>query len=158
MAGASLANTGRVGSAGVSPTYIPTDLRQQVRVDAGRHCGYCLSPEVLLGVSLEFEHIIPEAAGGSTVRENLWLACRRCNQFKGDRIQANDPQTGESVSLFNPRTQHWADHFSWQPDGARIAGLTPCGRATVESLQLNHERIVETRRFWVEAGWWPPTL
>lgn len=138
-------------------TYIPAELRQQVRADAGRRCGYCLSPEVLLGMFLEFEHIIPQAANGSTVRENLWLACRRCNQFKGDRVEAIDPQTGELVPLFNPRAQHWAGHFSWQPDGARITGLTPCGRATAEALQLNHERIVETRRFWVEAGWWPPT-
>ena len=80
-----------------------------------------------------------------------------CVAVKGDRTQAIDPQTGESVPLFNPRTQHWFDHFIWQPDGTQIAGLTPCGRATVVALRLNNEHIVETRRFWVEAGWWLPT-
>jgi len=43
----------------------------------------------------------------------------------------------------------WAEHFAWSPDGAVIIGRTPIGRAT-------NEFIVNTRRFWVEAGRWPP--
>jgi hypothetical protein len=105
---------------------------------------------------LEFEHIIPQVAGGKTIRENLWLACRRCNQFKADNTHATDPQSGESVPLFNPRTQSWLQHFVWGSDDTQIIGLTPCGRATVVALHLNHEVIVRTRSFWVEAGWWPP--
>lgn len=106
---------------------------------------------------LEIEHIIPQAAGGLTVRENLWLACHRCNEFKGDRTQAVDPLTGERVALFNPRTQRWREHFTWSPDGTLVVGLTPSGRATVVALQLNNLYVVEARRFWVEAGWHPPT-
>ena len=136
--------------------YIPVELRRQVRADAGRRCGYCRSPEVLTGMPLEIEHIIPEAAGGLTVRENLWLACHRCNEFKGDRTHAVDPLTGESITLLNPRTQRWHEHFAWSLDGTLIVGLTPCGRATVVALRLNNEYVVEARRFWVEAGWWPP--
>jgi 5-methylcytosine-specific restriction endonuclease McrA len=60
---------------------------------------------------LDIEHIIPEAAGGPTVRANLWLACHRCNEFKGDRTHATDPVSGKSVRLFNPRTQKWHEHF-----------------------------------------------
>ncbi|MBC8448448.1 MAG: HNH endonuclease [Chloroflexi bacterium] len=140
----------------MTPAYIPVELRQQIRADAGRRCGYCRSPEVLTGMPLEIEHIIPEAAGGLTVRENLWLACHRCNEFKGDRTHAVDPFTGERVVLFNPRTQRWREHFAWSPDGTLIVGLTPCGRATVVALRLNNEYVVEARCFWVEAGWWPP--
>jgi HNH endonuclease len=106
---------------------------------------------------LEYEHLYPEARGGVTVRENLWLACTRCNDFKGDRTDAVDPQTGETVPLFNPRTQSWTEHFSWSLDGTLIIGLTQIGRATVVALRLNNEFIVVARRFWVEAGWWPPT-
>jgi hypothetical protein len=105
---------------------------------------------------LEIEHIMPEAAGGLSVRENLWLACHRCNEFKGDRTRAIDSLTGENAAFFNPRTQRWHNHFAWSPDGTHIVGLTPCGRATVVALRLNNEYIVEARRFWVEAGWWPP--
>lgn len=141
----------------MTATYLPAALRQQVRADAGRHCGYCLSPEMLIGMPLEFEHIVPRVAGGLSTRENLWLACRRCNQFKGDRTAAIDPQTDEQVLLFNPRLQNWFEHFAWQPNGTHIVGLTSHGRVTVLALRLNNDYIVESRRFWVEAGWWPPT-
>jgi len=105
---------------------------------------------------LEFEHLYPEALGGLTVRENLWLACTRCNDYKGDRIDAVDAETGAQVALFNPRTHVWAEHFAWSPDGTTIIGRTPIGRAMAAALRLNNEFIVNTRRFWVEAGRWPP--
>lgn len=105
---------------------------------------------------LEFDHLHPEALGGPTERANLWLACTRCNDFKGDRIDGIDPETGESVTLFNPRTQRWAEHFAWSTSGTHILGLTPTGRAAVVALRLNNEFILVTRQFWVEAGWWPP--
>jgi hypothetical protein len=141
----------------MTPAYIPVELRRQVRADAAGRCGYCQTPEALIGMPLEFEHLHPEAHGGATVRENLWLACTRCNDFKGDRIGAFDPETGETVPLFNPRTQIWTEHFAWSPDGTLIIGVTPVGRATVVALRLNNEYIVVARRFWVEAGWWPST-
>jgi hypothetical protein len=137
-------------------SYISAELRQQVRADAGRRCGYCLSLEALTGIPLEIEHIIPESKGGVTGRENLWLACHSCNKFKGDRTQAIDPQTEEVVSLFNPRTQNWPEHFRWSLDGTLIIGSTPSGRATVEALQMNNDYVVEARRFWALAGWHPP--
>jgi len=107
---------------------------------------------------LEIEHIMPESAGGQTDIENLWLACHRCNQFKSDRYQAIDPTTEQTVSLFNPRTQDWYEHFRWHPSGLTIIGLTESGRATVEVLQMNNEYIIDTRRYWVMSGWHPPQL
>jgi hypothetical protein len=53
------------------------------------------------GVPLEFEHLYPEAYGGLTVRENLWLACTRCNGFRGDRVDAIDRR---QVSVCRPST------------------------------------------------------
>ena len=105
---------------------------------------------------LDIDHLIPEALGGETIRENLWLACSRCNDFKGGRTKSLDPFTRESTPLFNPRTQRWTEHFSWSVAGERILGRTPTGRATVEALRLNNEFIVIARQFWVEAGRWPP--
>jgi hypothetical protein len=136
---------------------ISAELRRQVREDAGDRCGYCLSAERLLGIALELEHLLPESASGKTERENLWLACRRCNLFKSDRCSASDPLTSEAVRLFNPRRDAWNEHFRWSLDGTRIIGLTPNGRATVEALQLNHSLIVITRELWVRAGVHPPT-
>ena len=105
---------------------------------------------------MDAEHILPVAGGGKTVRENLWLACHRCNRFKSDRTHAPDPLTGELTPLFNPRTQVWDEHFRWSRDGTEILGLTAIGRATVVALQMNNEYVVESRRFWVIAGWHPP--
>ncbi len=90
------------------------------------------------------------------VEENLWLACISCNQFKSSQTQSYDSLTGETVALFNPRTQKWQEHFKWSDDGTEIIGLTICGRATIEALQLNHEDIIGARSLWVQAGWWPP--
>jgi hypothetical protein len=105
---------------------------------------------------LDIEHIYPEALGGPTERENRWLACTRCNDFKGDRTSA-DADGGDSVPLFNPRTGIWTAHFAWSGDGTRILGLTAVGRAMVEALRLNNEFIMIARQFWVEADRWPPS-
>jgi hypothetical protein len=106
---------------------------------------------------LDIDHLLLEASGGATTRENLWLACPRCNDFKGDRVEAPDPVTDASTPLFNPRAQRWTEHFSWSHNGVRILGRTPIGRATVEALRLNNDFIVVARQFWVEAGRWPPS-
>ncbi len=96
------------------------------------------------------------ASGGTTIEENMWLACRRCNAFKGRQTKAQDPRTSEIIVLFNPRQQEWSEHFRWNDDGTEIMGKTPCGRATVEALKMNNANVIVARRLWVSAGWWPP--
>src|SRR5208282_673984 len=100
--------------------YIPVDLAQRVREDARNRCGYCLSPQHLVLGRLQIEHLLPRSRGGPTEETNLWLSCALCNNYKGDRINAVDPETGETVPLFNPRLQSWFEHFRWSPDGLRI--------------------------------------
>jgi len=46
---------------------------------------------------LEFKHLHPEARGGAAVCQKLWLACARCNDFKGDRTDAVNQEMGETV-------------------------------------------------------------
>ena len=67
---------------------------------------------------LETEHIIPLARGGGNDESNLWLSCSLCNRYKGAQIAGSDPYSGETVALFNPRTQVWSEHFRWSRDGA----------------------------------------
>jgi hypothetical protein len=136
--------------------HISFALREKIIRQARHRCGYCLRDEALLGMPLTIDHIIPQAAGGPTIEENLWLACRRCNEFKGSQTHAPDPQTGEIVTLFNPRLQIWAEHFFWSENGTEIVGRTSCGRATMIALKMNNPEIVVARRLWVSAGWWPP--
>lgn len=79
-----------------------------------------------------------------------------CNVYKGEKAHAIDDVTAEFVPLFNPRTQNWLQHFRWSSDGTMVDGLTPCGRATVEALQLNNKWAIDARRNWVSVGWHPP--
>lgn len=101
----------------MSKTYIPKALRRRVATQARYRCGYCLTPERIVGMEMEVDHIIPEARGGRTEEANLWLACSPCNEHKSDRVEAPDPQTGELVPLFHPRQQRWTEHFAWSKDG-----------------------------------------
>src|SRR5262249_6647521 len=137
--------------------YIPVEVERRVRAAARNRCGYCLSPQHLVMARLEIEHLIPRAKGGTDDESNLWLSCPLCNGHKSDKTHATDPQTGQPVPLFSPRTQRWSEHFQWSPDGLRIIGLTPVGRATVAALHLDDDPdALEVRSFWVVAGWHPP--
>ena len=107
------------------------------------------------------DHILPQSFGGSDDVENLALACHRCNERHYNFTTATDPETKETVSLFNPRQQQWADHFIWTVEGLKIVGITPIGRAMCIRLDLNDEShdqgaIKDAGWFWVQGGWHPP--
>lgn len=102
------------------------------------------------------DHIIPLATGGTSDIETLCLACYRCTEFKGTKISATDPVSGNVVSLFNPRRQLWDHHFAWSDDGSLIVGRTACGRATIDALRMNDDWLVQARRIWIVAGLHPP--
>lgn len=140
----------------MSKTYVPKELRRRIAEHARHRCGYCLTSQKITGMHLDVEHIIPEARGGKTEEDNLWLACPDCNEFKGDRLEGIDPFTEEVVQLFDPRHQHWIDHFAWTAAGDEIVGLTAIGRATVAALKLNRALLIDARRMWVKVGWHPP--
>lgn len=65
-------------------------------------------------------------------------------------------QTGQDVPLFNPRQDKWSDHFIWSADGLHIIPLTAIGRATVELLDLNRERVLRIRAADVSINRHPP--
>jgi hypothetical protein len=123
---------------------IPRSLRQALHAEQPEpYCAYCHSPEKLLGMSLEIDHIVPRVAGGSTELSNLCLCCRSCNGYKWQHTHARDPLTGRRVRLFHPRRQHWTTHLTWSADGTLLIGQTATGRATVMLLRMNNELIME---------------
>lgn len=136
--------------------YVSERLKIKIRQQAVDRCGYCQSLQKYVWGTLEIEHIIPKSKGGSNDEQNLWLACRPCNLYKSDQTYGIDPITDENSPLFNPRTQHWREHFSWSDDGVYILGLTSCGRATVKALQMNSPCVITVRHAWVSVGWHPP--
>ena len=117
--------------------HIPVALRAQVRAQAAGRCAFCQSPEELLGVTFEIDHVVPVSAGGTTSADNLCLSCPTCKRHKAARMLGPDPLSRQNTPLFRPRSESWNDHFAWSDDGATIIGITPTGRATVESLPMN---------------------
>ncbi|HEY9602853.1 MAG TPA: HNH endonuclease [Allocoleopsis sp.] len=137
--------------------YIPEKSRNQIAETDYKRCCYCLTSEANSGIPMTHDHILPISKGGETTVENVCLACRSCNEFKGDATEATDPLTGETFPLFNPRQQKWSDHFAWSSDGTRVEGLTATGRATIVRLQMNNSVIIAARWRWTISGWHPPT-
>jgi len=89
----------------MSKAYIPAPVRQRVAEAAHYRCGYCLTSQAVVAIPMHVEHIIPEAAGGPSIEDNLWLACPLCNGYKSTQTHAPDPQTGERAPLtLEPRT------------------------------------------------------
>jgi hypothetical protein len=131
---------------------LPKATRNLVFRRARARCEYCRSPAAFAHQSFSIEHIRPQIRRGRDSVRNLALSCQGCNNHKYDRTAGRDPVSGREVRLFHPRRDQWADHFAWADDGARVLGLTPTGRATVETLQLNREPLVNLRRVLVQAG------
>ncbi|MGI8670418.1 MAG: HNH endonuclease [Aridibacter sp.] len=135
---------------------VSEELDSKIRTTAGNRCGYCLAPQKLLSYKLEIEHIHPKAKGGKDKENNLWLACRQCNLYKGIKTHGQDLISLERVKIFNPRQQNWSEHFVWDERDTRIIGKTPVGRVTVSILQLNNELQKTAREFWKLTGIFPP--
>jgi len=134
----------------VSLTYVSTDLRRQVKERADGRCEYCLLSEADAFFTREVDHVIAEKHGGATTFENLALACFDCNRFKRSDIASINPDTGEIVALFNPRTQIWSDHFAVAAGVINL--LTNFGETTVHLLKMNLPERVETRKALAELG------
>jgi 5-methylcytosine-specific restriction endonuclease McrA len=116
-------------------------------------CEYCQTPQQATGQAMHVEHIIPNSGNDP---DGLCLSCASCNLSKAQATEAIDPETNELVSLFNPRTQVWSEHFEWIKEDTVINGKTAIGRATSIRLKMNLSRLVEARKIWVLAGIHPP--
>ena len=108
----------------------------------------------LQGGTFHVEHIVPRSRGGQSVLDNLAWACPGCNLCKSDQVEVVDPLSGNLVSLFDPRSNPWSDHFTW--DGYLIVPLTAIGRATISALNMNHDRRILIRQAEELFGLFPP--
>ena len=106
-------------------------------------------PDGLSRLRFQLDHVIAQKHGGPLKEENLAWACFRCNSHKGPNLAGWD-EKGGMVRLFNPRSDHWGEHFRWS--GARLMGKTSVGRATVKVLCMNRPEVVELRECWLREG------
>lgn len=119
-------------------------------------CEYCGSLARYAPQSFTIEHIVPRSKGGETILENLAFSCPGCNGHKYNKTHGYDPVSGQMAALYHPRQQNWHEHFSWNSDYSIIIGLTPTGRATLETLQLNRACLINLRRLLSMRGEHPP--
>lgn len=118
--------------------------RKTVRDRAEDRCEYCRLRQKHAPLwHHQLEHIIPIKHGGASDLDNLAWTCVRCNLSKSSNLSGIDAVSRQVVELFNPRTQHWLDHFKHL--GAEIVGRTPTGRATVAVLNMNEPKRLELR-------------
>lgn len=116
--------------------YISVDLRRLVYERAQGCCEYCLLLE-LAGFSVhQYDHIIAQKHGGTTIPKNLALAYPFCNRRKDSDIAAIDSATGKLVQLVD----------------AQIVPLTGIGRATTHLLQFNLPTRIEERALLMKTG------
>jgi hypothetical protein len=127
-----------------------------IRQRANYLCEFCHANERWQYVKFTVDHIIPLSLGGDDNTDNLALACFHCNRRKTNKLVAVDPQSKVEVSLFNPRLDSWDKHFIWSVDRLHVIGVTAIGRATVNALLLNRNRVIPIRGADLEIGRHPP--
>lgn len=75
------------------------EVREYLLEKWGRKCAYCGAGQV----PLEIEHIVPKSTGGSDRVNNLTLACKPCNQRKGNQavetFLANKPIVLQTIKV-----------------------------------------------------------
>ena len=128
--------------------------REFVRKRANGRCEYCRFPEHSVPyLVFHVDHIIAKQhldVISDDPSELAW-ACSECNYHKGPNLTSIDPLTGEQVSVFHPRKDHWEIHFDVQ--NGVIVGKTPIGlRLTARLLNMNASRLVRLRKTLVTLG------
>lgn len=131
--------------------HIPAALKRMVRQRAADRCEYCHFPQDSQEAAFHIDHILPLADGGTTVIDNLALACVTCSLTKAARTVGQDPETGQLVRLFHPRRDEWSRHFQWAQNW-QLMGLTATGRATIRALRINRSKAIRIRQLLDRLG------
>lgn len=135
---------------------VPPSVQRIVRERAHGLCEYCHTAEQWQYVLFTIDHVVPLVVGGTDAPDNLALACFHCNRRKSGHPAMAVSGAEPDKPLFDPRRQDWSDHFAWAADGERLVGLTDVGRATIDLLAMNRERVIAIRRADIAVGRHPP--
>ena len=134
-------------------SYISEQTRRLVGQRAEFRCEYCKVREIDTFIAFGIDHIISQKHGGGNELDNLAFACQHCNAHKGSDITTILDSYQDIVTLFNPRSQNWGDHF--YSKSGKILGFTKIGTATVKLLQMNDPDRIIQRALLESAGCWP---
>jgi hypothetical protein len=132
-------------------------VKKQVAMRANYLCEYCCASAIYSAHPFNLDHIIPISQNGSNDLSNLAHACGGCNGSKFDKTHGIDPTTKEFVSLFNPRTMIWSEHFIWSENFLEMVGISSIGRATIFTLKTNRDGVKNLRKLLMYENLHPPT-
>lgn len=142
----------------MAKSYISVGIKTHVINRSRGFCEYCKCPADFSTEPFSIEHILPRSKEGLNELENLAYACIGCNIYKSDKTEFLDIVSQEIVSLFNPRTMDWHEHFIWDESLTALIGKTAIGRTTIEALKLNRRQIKNLRRALIAIGEHPPKI
>jgi 5-methylcytosine-specific restriction endonuclease McrA len=125
------------------------DVKEYLLEKWGRHCAYCGKG----GQPLQIEHIVPKIRGGSDRVGNLALACRPCNQEKGNRTAAEYGHPEVQRRAKRPLKDAAAINATRRALVARLRedGL-PVEQATGGETKYNRTRLGLPKAHWVDAA------
>ena len=132
--------------------WISAELRQAITDRANLLCEYCLIAEADTFYGCQVDHIISLKHGGSSELDNLAYACALCNRAKGSDI-GSISATGEFTRFFNPRTDHWSEHF--RLEGSVIQPLTTIGEVTARIFGFNDSARLHEREEMIRFNKYP---
>jgi hypothetical protein len=132
--------------------WISAELRQTIADRAKSLCEYCLIAEEDTFYGCEVDHIISLKHGGSSEPENLAYAWALCNRAKGSDV-GSVSTSGEFTRFFNPRTDHWSEHF--RLERAAISPLTTIGEVTARIFGFNDGARLHEREEMIRFGKYP---
>lgn len=125
------------------------EVREYLLEKFGHKCAYCGAESV----PMEVEHIIPRSRGGSDRVSNLAIACKACNQIKGNltaaefghpEVQAQARQTLKAAAVIN--AARWAIFRRLEATGL------PLEVGTGALTKLNRTQLGLPKRHWADAA------
>ncbi len=139
----------------MSSTYVSAELRRLVVARADSLCEYCLVHADDAFFGCEVDHVVSEKHGGLTTADNLAFACLPCNRRKGSDIGSVAEGTGALTRFYNPRTDVWFEHFSYDGEGSVIRPLSEIGEVTARILGFNQPEQILERESLCTVGRYP---
>jgi hypothetical protein len=125
------------------------EVREYLLEKFFRKCAYCNTTDV----PLEVEHIVPKSRGGSDRVENLTLACRPCNQKKGNQtaLEFGYPQV-QAVAKKPLKDVASVNATRWKVFETLKATGLPIECGTGGRTKYNRARQQLPKTHWIDAA------
>lgn len=125
------------------------EVREYLLEKWERRCAYCETKDV----SLEVEHIVPKSRGGSNRISNLTLACRPCNEAKGNKtaVEFGHPEV-QAKAKASLKDAAAVNTSRWKLFERLKETKLPVECGTGGRTKFNRTRLGLPKSHWVDAA------